>query len=121
MKKYFAIAALSVLTIFTATAQDDAKLRRDVTYSTNNYKHPNKAAVARKWESAKGVDVNAPSLTKGAVASYKHQSPTAKPVGGVVTAHTPETDVAVRNYKIQRVNEPRSNNQPDAEVAAKLQ
>lgn len=108
MKTYLVITALSLLTVLSASAQDDAKVRRDVTYSTHNYKHPNKAAAARQWKAQEGVTVAAPALKRGPAVSYKHQAPGAKPAGGVVVPHTPETDVAVRNYKIQRVREPRS-------------
>ncbi|GAB3689786.1 hypothetical protein GCM10027592_06560 [Spirosoma flavus] len=118
MKKYIVIAVLSTLTILNASAQDDTKLRRDVTYSTHNYKHANKAAAARQWSNKKGVTVNAPTLNQGPAVSYKHQAPGTAPVGGVVTTHTPERDVAVRNYKIQRVSEPRSTASPDTDVTA---
>lgn len=121
MKKYLVIAALSTLTILNASAQDDSKLRRDVTYSTHNYKHPNKAATASQWADKKGVAVKAPALNQGAMLSYKHQAPGTVPVGGVVTTHTPEMDLAVRNYKIQRVSEPRSARTPDSDVASSVQ
>ncbi|WP_080056424.1 hypothetical protein [Spirosoma aerolatum] len=121
MKTYLVIAALSTFTILNASAQDDSKLRRDVTYSTHNYKHPNKAATAHQWADKKGVTVNAPALNQGPMLSYKHQAPGIEPVGGVVTAHTPEMNLAVRNYKIQRVSEPRAATTPDAEVASRLQ
>ncbi|GAB3944401.1 hypothetical protein GCM10028805_11870 [Spirosoma harenae] len=117
MKKYLAIAILSTLTIFNASAQDDSKLRRDVTYSTHNYKHANKAATARQWDSKKGVTVNAPTLNQGPAISYKHQAPSPA-VGGVVATHTPEMDVAVRNYKIQRVSESRSTSSSEADIAS---
>ncbi|GAB4026069.1 hypothetical protein [Spirosoma gilvum] len=121
MKKYLVIAILSTLTILNAAAQDDSKSRRDVTYSTHNYKHPNKAAKARQWADKKGVAVNAPAMNQEKVLSYKHQAPGIEPVGGVVAPHTPEMDVAVRNYKIQRVSEPRPATSMDAEVAASVQ
>lgn len=121
MKKYLVIAALSTLIVLNASAQDDTKLRRDVTYSTHNYKHPNKAAKAHEWGDKKGVAVKAPALNQGTMLSYKHQAPGLKPVGGVVAPHTPEMDVAVRNYKIQRVSEPRPAASPDAEVASSVQ
>lgn len=121
MKKYFVIGVLSTLTILNASAQDDSKLRRDATYSTHNYKHPNKAAKAYQWADKKGVAVNTPALNQGTMLSYKHQAPGIKPVGGVVAPHTPEMDVAVRNYKIQRVSEPRPATSTDSEVAASRQ
>ncbi|MVM37837.1 hypothetical protein GO730_09950 [Spirosoma sp. HMF3257] len=104
MKTYLFILALSGISILTASAQDDSKLRKDATYSTHNYKHPNKAVVARRWENKQGTEVNAPGLTPGPMSSYKQPVPNAVPVGGVVVSHTPDMDVAKRNYKIQRVN-----------------
>lgn len=47
------------------------KVRRDVTYSTHNYKHPNKAATARKWKKQTGVEVAAPA----SVASRNYKQP----------------------------------------------
>lgn len=81
-----------------AQAQD-AKLRRDATYSTHNYKHPNKAAQARKWEQPATVDVNAPAR----VANYKQpMSATEQPQeeGIVLRANRDQLDMD-RNYKNQ--------------------
>ena len=104
MKTYLLIAALSSLLFVKASAQDDRKLRNDHTYSTHNYKHPNKAATARQWENKAGVGVSKPATNPGPVANYKHQVPGAVPAGGVVVPHTPEVDVSQRNYKIQRLS-----------------
>lgn len=128
MKTYLFIAALSSLSFLTASAQDDRKLRNDHTYSTHNYKHPNKAAAARKWENQSGIVVQAPGFSNEPLANYKRPVPGARPAGGVVVPHTPEMDVAVRNYKIQRVSlskptpqllpvvAERVNSQPDSTV-----
>ncbi|MCC5613156.1 hypothetical protein LC612_42390 [Nostoc sp. CHAB 5834] len=121
MKTYLLIAAFSCLSIMTATAQDEAKLRRDVTYSTHNYKHPNKAAKARQWEAKQGVTVTTPMPNQGPMASYKHPVPGAVPVGGVVVPHTPERDVTLRNYKIQRVSAARPAAQFVMEATGKTQ
>ncbi|QDK80594.1 hypothetical protein EXU85_19075 [Spirosoma sp. KCTC 42546] len=125
MKTYLFILAFSGLSILTASAQDDSKLRKDVTYSANNYKHPNKAATARKWETKQGIEVNAPGLTTGPMTSYKQPIPNAVPVGGVEVAHTPDMDVAKHNYKhnykIQRVSIGNPENQSASEVANKVQ
>ncbi|MBD2755096.1 hypothetical protein [Spirosoma validum] len=94
------------LTVLTASAQDDRKLRNDVTYSTHNYKHANKAATAKRWTTDKSLEVTPPSTAVNQLANYKHQMPGLTPVGGVVLPHTLQTDVASRNYKIQRVSEP---------------
>lgn len=85
-----------------ACGRDDGnKLRNDPTYSTRNYKHANKADSARKWENKKGVAVKPPKPDESTVANYKRQVPQA-PVGGVTVDYTPSTNVADRNYKIQR-------------------
>lgn len=85
-----------------SSAQDDSKLRRDPTYSTNNYKHPNKAATARRWEANTGVTVQSPAPGDANLANYKRQVPSQEPAGGITVEHTPSTDVADRNYKMQR-------------------
>ncbi|MFD2574128.1 hypothetical protein ACFSUS_26060 [Spirosoma soli] len=81
---------------------EDSKLRNDPTYSTHNYKHPNKAATARRWEDKTGVAVGRPSSNVDRLANYKRQVPNQQPAGGITVNHTPSTDVADRNYKIQR-------------------
>ena len=117
MKQILIIAALSGLSFGTALAQDDQKVRKDHTYSTHNYKHPNKAATARQWENKSGAAVRAPGFNQGPVANYKHPVPGAVPAGGIVMPHTPETDVTLRNYKIQRVGVSPSTAKPTTEVA----
>lgn len=104
MKRISLIAALISFSFIAASAQDNQKVRNDHTYSTHNYKHGNKATVARQWENKSGASVRAPGLSTGPLANYKHPVPGAAPMGGVVVPHTPETDVAQRNYKIQRVS-----------------
>ncbi|WP_461100949.1 hypothetical protein [Spirosoma koreense] len=77
-------------------------------YSTSNYKHPNMAAAARRWEKKEGVPVRKPSPNDAQLANYKNQMPVAQPAGGVTVDHTPSASLADRNYKIQRVSEPAS-------------
>ncbi|CAN5203442.1 hypothetical protein BH09BAC4_BH09BAC4_49490 [soil metagenome] len=117
MKTYLFVLAFSGLSFLTASAQDDRKLRNDPTYSTHNYKHPNKAATARQWENKSGVVVQPPKLSRGTPANYKHSVPGSLPQGGVVVPHTPEMDVAVRNYKNQRIPSARPASQPASVVA----
>ncbi len=93
------------------------KLRSDPTYSTHNYKHANKAAVARKWEGEAGVPVAQPAPGQAGLANYKRQAPNQAPVGGVTVGHTPSTNVAERNYKIQRPNQ--STGSPGSGVATR--
>ena len=104
MKRISLIAVLIGFSFITASAQDNQKVRNDHTYSTHNYKHGNKAAAARQWENKSGASVRAPGLSTGPLANYKHPVPGATPMGGVVMPHTPDMDVAQRNYKIQRVS-----------------
>ncbi|GAB3909817.1 hypothetical protein GCM10028803_48200 [Larkinella knui] len=104
MKTYIFALALSGLTVLTASAQDDAKQRKDVTYSTHNYKHPNKAAAAQKWANQQGEGISAPAVTNRTVVNYKQPRPNAEPVNGIVVPHTAQENLANRNYKIQRLN-----------------
>lgn len=104
MKTYIFALAFSGITILSASAQDEAKRRNDGTYSTHNYKHPNKAAVAQKSARQQGVEVTTSGFEKRAVASYKQPVPRTEPVDGLVVPHTPQENLANRNYKIQRTN-----------------
>ncbi|GAB3759730.1 hypothetical protein [Spirosoma pomorum] len=102
------LTGLSLLAVAGgACAQDDRKMRNDPTYSTSNYKHANKAATARRWEKKTEVAVQQPTATDNRLADYKKQVPNQEPAGGITVDHTPMTDVADRNYKIQRPNQPR--------------
>jgi hypothetical protein len=102
------LIALGFLALASQVSGQDnqSKLRKDPTYSTHNYKHPNKAATARQWESKAGVAVQQPQAGNENLANYKRQVPNQAPTGGVTVDHTPSTDVADRNYKIQRISEP---------------
>ncbi len=83
-------------------AQDDQKLRKDHTYSTHNYKHPNKAAAAQRWEAKEGVRVQHTPPWYSQQANYKTQFPGQPPVGGITVPHTPNENLANRNYKMQQ-------------------
>ncbi|HLL93455.1 MAG TPA: hypothetical protein VK404_00665 [Spirosoma sp.] len=104
----YLIALGTLLVVEQASGQDNSagnKLRNDPTYSTHNYKHSNKAAAARKWESNRGVVVKSPVAGGANVANYKRQTPNQAPAGGITIYHIPSTDVADRNYKMQRPNQ----------------
>ncbi|RIV17680.1 hypothetical protein DYU11_31030 [Fibrisoma montanum] len=118
MKTTLFIIALIGLSASMVSAQDDRKLRSDGTYSVHNYKHANKAATARKWSAQVSVPVVAPTTGSGPVANYKQPVPGQLPTGGVTVPHTPLEDVALRNYKIQRVNHGQSATQKAAGVVA---
>ena len=82
-----------------------AQLRQDHTYSTHNYKHPNKAAEARRWEEKKGVLVETPARIvrrDNRPVSYKNQLPGQRAVGGVTVAHTMNEDLTGQNYKMPK-------------------
>lgn len=82
-------------------AQDKPAWANDPTYSTSNYKHPNKAQAARQASSKQAVVVAAPTTGDAQVANYKQQRPNQAPAGGITVDHTPSTSLADRNYKIQ--------------------
>ncbi|MBO0931283.1 hypothetical protein [Fibrella aquatilis] len=84
------------------THEEASKLRNDPTYSTRNYKHPNKATTAQRWEGATGVEVRPPYAPANRVSSYKNQAPNQIPSGGVTVDHAPNERVANRNYKAQQ-------------------
>lgn len=90
-------------------AQDDGVRRplNNPMYSTHNYKHPQLASAARKWENKKGIAVKKPTPGETQLANYKSQMPVAQPVGGITIEHTPIISLTDRNYKIQRLSEPK--------------
>jgi hypothetical protein len=102
MKSTLLLLAAFGLMVSTAQAQDDTKLKNDPTYSTHNYKHPNKAAKARQWEANSGTEVRPPYQAANRQANYKNQSPNPLPAGGVTVPHTPNEQLANRNYKAQQ-------------------
>lgn len=118
--KLFLLAGLCLMALIEpASAQDERRLRNDPTYSTHNYKHANKAAAARRWSGTKGLAVQQPVPAETGLADYKKQIPGQRPAGGVTVDHTPSTDIAERNYKIQRVNSSVNAEAPNSNVAVK--
>ena len=101
MKSVFTLLTVAIATL-GAQAQDDAKLRRDPGYSTQNYKHANKAAAARRWEGKSGVSVQAPTPQTAQAANYKNSVPGQAPAGGVTVPHRRNEALANRNYKMQQ-------------------
>lgn len=75
--------------------------RYDLTYSSHNYKHANKAAYGRQLTGA-GVPVSYPQPGLRPVANYKMPGSGGVPAGGVVVEHRPATDLTGGNYKMPR-------------------
>jgi|GEM_PF-3225392 len=76
--------------------------RNDPMYSIHNYKHPNKAAAVQRRSSGMGVTVNVPLSGVNQVANYKMPAMQRVPVGGITVPHSPDLNVANRNYKMPR-------------------
>jgi hypothetical protein len=105
----FLLVGIAILAISgQAFSQDDGQRKpvNNPMYSTGNYKHPNMAAAARRWDSKPGVAVKTTTPADGQLANYKRQVPFTQPIGGITVGHTPSTNLADRNYKIQRISEP---------------
>lgn len=106
----FMLAGISLLALSEQAFSQDNGGRKPLNnpmYSTHNYKHPNMAAAARRQESKAGVAVQQPVATDARFANYKNQMPNQQPAGGIQIDHTPSASLADRNYKVQRVSEPR--------------
>ncbi len=107
----FLLTGISFIAISEQAFAQDNGVRKPLNnpmYSTHNYKHPNMAAAARRSESKAGVSVRQPAPSDARLANYKNQMPNRPPVGGVAVDHTPSENLADRNYKIQRVSQPKS-------------
>jgi hypothetical protein len=94
------IGLLAVALAISATAQN--KLKNDPTYSTANYKHPNKAAAARQWEPEAGIEFRRRKRKPQNIATYREQ----QRLGGfgdaaITIPATPS--FANRNYKQQNL------------------
>lgn len=105
---------LACLSSITSYGQE-TKLKKDVTYSTHNYKHPNKAAQAQKWEQNRGVAVTTPNPRLVVQDNYKHPLPGALPSGGITVQHEPSATITDRHYKTTNWLA----NPPKSEVAKK--
>ena len=113
MKMSSLIIAMFLLTGSVAVAQTN-NVRNDHTYSTHNYKHPNKAAEARRWEQKGAITVTPPTELP-TLANYKQSLPGRNPAGGVTISTNGPASVASRNYKaansqMQSISDARSAN-----------
>jgi hypothetical protein len=106
----FLLAGISLLAMSEQAFSQDSGVKKPLNnpmYSTHNYKHPNMAASANRWEKKSGITVQQPNPGDTRLANYKNQMPAREPVGGITIDHTPSASIADRNYKIQRVSEPK--------------
>lgn len=95
------IAAFSTLSL-SVHAQTEPTWRNDPTYSVHNYKHANKVAAVKGRALEPGITVNSPKPGVAHFANYKMSVTNQTPVGGIVLPHTPDTNLAGRNYKMSR-------------------
>lgn len=113
MKTFLILTAFATLPLLMVSASAQAQegpqpttekpiWRNDPMYSPHNYKHPNKAAAAKRRSSNVGVVVNRPSAGVNQVANYKMPAGQRVPAGGITVPHTPDLGVANRNYKMPR-------------------
>lgn len=90
---------LIFLTGFAVTTQaQGGKAQQDVTYSIHNYKHPNKAAAASRWNAQPGTAIVTPNV-QGALANYKRPVPGIEPGVSLSVPGNGPASVASRNYK----------------------
>ncbi|MFD1140317.1 hypothetical protein ACFQ4C_04325 [Larkinella insperata] len=105
------LGLLAIALAIPALAQD--KLKNDPTYSTSNYKHPNKAAAARQWEPEKGIEFKRRKARPQNIASYREQQRRGG-IGDPAIAVPATPSVANRNYKQQnRMVNPQPANKPE--------
>ena len=90
----FVFTALALTTMAQAV-----KLKKDVTYSPNNYKHANKAALAQRWEQKRGVTVTNPN--HNTPDDYKQQQ-IGTSHGGGITVLIQSSAIPEQNYKTQQ-------------------
>lgn len=107
--------ALLATVLASCTEGKDDKLKSDGTYSTHNYKHPNKAAQAREWEQSPSVPVMPSSTSDPVSANYKQQPAGSAPPGGITVPYQSTVTVADRHYKTQNWMK----TAPEPEVAKK--
>ncbi|MGA0558339.1 hypothetical protein ACO2Q8_16890 [Larkinella sp. VNQ87] len=115
LKTFLGLAAIALAV--TAVAQDKPdKLKRDPTYSTSNYKHPNKAAAARQWEPEAGIEFRKRKRRQPMnIATYREQQRRGG-IGDPAIAIPAAPSMANRNYKQQ--NQMINTQQPKKEEVA---
>ncbi|KAA9347869.1 hypothetical protein [Larkinella humicola] len=94
------LGLLAIALAMPATSQD--KVKRDPTYSTANYKHPNKAKAAREWEPESGITFRIRKRQPQNIASYREQQRRGG-LGDPAIAIPAKPSMANRNYKQQNL------------------
>ncbi|GAB3336417.1 hypothetical protein GCM10027299_46440 [Larkinella ripae] len=105
------LGLLAIALAIPATAQN--KLKSDPTYSTANYKHPNKAAAAREWEPENGIEFRRRKSKPQNIATYREQQRRGG-IGDPAIAVPATPSMANRNYKQQnRMVNPQPASKPE--------
>lgn len=94
------VGLLAIAIAIPVVAQN--KLKSDPTYSTANYKHPNKAAAARQWEPESKIEFRRRKRQPENIATYREQQRRGG-IGDPAIAVPASPAVANRNYKQQNL------------------
>ncbi|GAB3270558.1 hypothetical protein GCM10027347_41320 [Larkinella harenae] len=94
------VGLLAIAIAIPVLAQN--KLKSDPTYSTANYKHPNKAAAARQWEPESKIEFRRRKRQPENIATYREQQRRGG-IGDPAIAVPANPSVANRNYKQQNL------------------
>lgn len=114
------VGLLGVALVNTSLAQDEAKLRRDVTYSTRNYKHPNKAAAASQWEPEASISFRNRSRRRVTIGDYKRTTARDVRTAGIILP-VQSVPVVGRNYKAQQPRQKKVREQPVVNVEQEVE
>ncbi|GAB3899306.1 hypothetical protein GCM10028803_20230 [Larkinella knui] len=105
------LGLLAVALTMPGIAQD--KVKNDPTYSTANYKHPNKATSARQWEPESGIEFRIRRRQPQTIAAYREQQRRGG-FGDAAISIPAKPTLANRNYKQQnRMVTPQPANKPE--------
>ncbi|MRS62077.1 hypothetical protein [Larkinella terrae] len=111
------LGLLAIALAIPASAQN--KLKNDPTYSTANYKHPNKATAARQWEPEAGIEFRKRKRQPMNIATYREQQRRGG-LGDPAITIPATPSMANRNYKQQNLMvNPQPANKP--EVATRIE
>ncbi|QHV94653.1 hypothetical protein [Spirosoma endbachense] len=91
-----------LLLVAPAFSQNRAEVYNDPTYSTHNYKHPNKAIEAQRVEASIGTNVPAATSTDRILADYKPQIHSNYASGSITVDYKSPRNTGDWNYKTQQ-------------------